>query len=201
MKLNMVHDIQSVYRKVLNAMAKPGVIENLQKEADKVDIDINCYKSTFLIMMMLLDREVSFNVVSEMSIDVSSLISQITYAKVKPLEEADYIFVLDDFCDEDLDIVIKKAKIGDLVDPNNSATIIAEFKCLDNDNNEANILNFKGPGIKNLNEVKISGETRWIKERSLKNEEYPLGIDLIYVDEKNNVICIPRTTSINESEV
>ena len=199
MKLNMVHDIQSVYRKVLNAMAKPGVIENLQKEADKVDIDINCYKSTFLIMMMLLDREVSFNVVSEMSIDVSSLISQITYAKVKPLEEADYIFVLDDFCDEDLDIVIKKAKIGDLVDPNNSATIIAE--CLDNDNNEANILNFKGPGIKNLNEVKISGETKWIKERSLKNEEYPLGIDLIYVDEKNNVICIPRTTSINESEV
>ena len=182
-------------------MAKPGVIENLQKEADKVDIDINCYKSTFLIMMMLLDREVSFNVVSEMSIDVSSLISQITYAKVKPLEEADYIFVLDDFCDEDLDIVIKKAKIGDLVDPNNSATIIAEFKCLDNDNNEANILNFKGPGIKNLNEVKISGETKWIKERSLKNEEYPLGIDLIYVDEKNNVICIPRTTSINESEV
>lgn len=110
MKLNMVHDIQSVYRKVLNAMAKPGVIENLQKEADKVDIDINCYKSTFLIMMMLLDREVSFNVVSEMSIDVSSLISQITYAKVKPLEEADYIFVLDDFCDEDLDIVIKKQR-------------------------------------------------------------------------------------------
>lgn len=201
MKLNMVHDIQSVYRKVLNAMAKPGVIENLQKEADKVDIDINCYKSTFLIMMMLLDREVSFNVVSEMSIDVSSLISQITYAKVKPLEEADYIFVLDDFCDEYLDIVIRKAKIGDLVDPNNSATIIAEFKCLDNGNNEANILNFKGPGIKNLNEVKISGETKWIKERSLKNEEYPLGIDLIYVDEKNNVICIPRTTSINESEV
>ncbi len=198
MKLNMVHDIQSVYRKVLNAMAKPGVIENLKKEADQVDIETNCYENTFLMMMMLLDREVSFNVVSEKSVDVSSLISQMTYAKVKPIEEADYIFVLKDACDEQLDMVIKKSKIGDLVDPNKSATIIAEFKCLDNG---SNILNFKGPGIKNLREVRISGETKWIKERNIKNEEYPLGVDLIYVDEKNNVMCIPRTTSITESEV
>ena len=198
MKLNMVHDIQSVYRKVLNAMARPGLIENLQKEAEKADIDINCYKSIFLIMMMLLDREVSFNIVSEKAIDVSSLISQMTYAKVKPLEEADYIFVLEDSCNEYLDMVIKKAKIGDLVDPNKSATIIAEFKCLDNG---VNTLKFKGPGVRNLREVKISGETKWIKERSIKNQEYPLGVDLIYVDEKNNVMCIPRTTSINESEV
>lgn len=198
MKLNMVHDIQSVYRKVLNAMAKPGVIENLKKEADQVDIETNCYENTFLMMMMLLDREVSFNVVSEKSVDVSSLISQMTYAKVKPIEEADYIFVLKDACDEQLDMVIRNAKIGDLVDPNKSATIIAEFKCLDSG---SSILNFKGPGIKNLREVRISGETKWIKERKIKNEEYPLGVDLIYVDEKNNVMCIPRTTSITESEV
>lgn len=198
MKLDMVHDIQSVYRKVLNAMAKPGVIENLQKEAEKVEIETNCYKSTFLMMMMLLDREVSFNVVSEKSVDVSSLISQMTYAKVKPIEEADYIFVLKDACDKQLDMVIRKSKIGDLIDPNKSATIIAEFKCL---NDGENILNFKGPGIKNLCEARISGERKWIKERSVKNEEYPLGIDLIYVDEKNNVMCIPRTTSITESEV
>ncbi|MBE6071470.1 MAG: phosphonate C-P lyase system protein PhnH [Clostridium butyricum] len=198
MKLNMVHDIQSVYRKVLNAMAKPGVIENLKKEADQVDIETNCYENTFLMMMMLLDREVSFNVVSEKSVDVSSLISQMTYAKVKSIEEADYIFVLKDACDEQLDMVIRNAKIGDLVDPNKSATIIAEFKCLDSG---SSILNFKGPGIKNLREVRISGETKWIKERKIKNEEYPLGVDLIYVDEKNNVMCIPRTTSITESEV
>lgn len=201
MKLNMVHDIQSVYRKVLNAMAKPGMIESLQKEADKVDIDIKCYKSTFLIMMMLLDREVSFNVVSEKSVDVSSLISQMTYAKVKPLEEADYIFVLDDSCDEQLDIVIKNAKIGDLIDPNKSATIIAEFKSLNNAKVGENKVNFSGPGIKDVQEVEISGERKWIKERSIKNEEYPLGVDFIYVDEKNNVMCIPRTTSITESEV
>ena len=55
MELDLIHDIQSTYRKVLNSMARPGIIENIKDEADKVNVDIDCYKSTFLIMLMLLD--------------------------------------------------------------------------------------------------------------------------------------------------
>lgn len=192
MKLDMVHDIQSVYRKVLNAMSRPGVLENISEEAEKNDININFYGGSFLVMLMILDREVSFNVVSEQGNDVSKLISEITYAQVKPVEESDYIFVLEDKTVEILDEVIEKCKIGNLVDPQKSATIIAEVKCISKDGDIA----LEGPGIQDVNKISICGDKKWISARKNKNEEYPLGVELIFVDENSNLVCIPRTTKI-----
>lgn len=199
MQLDMIHDIQSVYRKVLSTMSRPGTVESLNKEVLKVDMDVNCYKSTFLIMNMLLDREVSFSIVSKESVQLSNLISQMTYAEVKPIEEADYIFVLRDECDEALGEIIENAKISDLIDPNKSATIISEFdeiNVYDEKIKERLNLIFKGPGIKEIQEVNISGNIEWVNKRREKNEEYPLGIDLICVDKNENVLSIPRTTDI-----
>lgn len=196
MKLDLVHDIQGAYRKILNAMSRPGIIESLVNEAEKVEMDINFYKSTFLIMLMLLDREVSFNVISEDSISISSLVSQITYAKIKPVEEADYIFVIRDSCDKLLKETCSKAKIGSLIDPNKSATIIAEFNEIKGNGN----LEFTGPGIKEFSKVYIGGNNHWIKARNTKNEEYPLGIDVICLDKDSNALCIPRTTNIKQKE-
>lgn len=196
MKLDLVHDIQGTYRKVLNSMSRPGIIESIEDEAVKVDIDVDFYNSTFLTMLMLLDREVSFNVVSDNSENISRLISQIAYAKVKPIEEADYIFVIKDSCDERLEEICTKAKIGDLVNPNKSATIIAEFDYVDNNGS----LEFTGPGIKEVNKVFISGNRSFIKARETKNQEFPLGIDIICLDKNGNVLCIPRTTKISQKE-
>lgn len=202
MKLDLVHDIQSSYRKVLKSMSEPGVISNLNEESLKVDIDIKCRKSTFLMMLMLLDREVSFNVVSNNSSDVSTMVSQMTYSKLKSIDEADYIFVLEDANEEELQNIISKAKIGDLVNPNKSATIISEFKSITYKNNSNQIeIALQGPGIKDKNVVNISGNRDWIREREIKNEEYPLGVDLIYIDSNDNLICIPRTTRTIEGEV
>ena len=194
MNLDSVHDIQSVYRKVLNSMARPGTVMSLKDESSKVEKFVKCYHSTFLIMMMLLDGEVSFNIVSKNYIDVSGTISQMTYAKVKSVEEADYIFVLDDLCDEKLSEVIENSKIGDLIDPNKSATIIVEKDLIES----AGDLVFKGPGIKNESTVNISGDRKWINYRNNKNLEYPLGVDMIFIDKNDNVISIPRTTLIKE---
>ena len=118
--MDLVHDIQSVYRKVLNSMARPGKIEVLE-EQEKVDMEINFNRGTFLIMLMLLDGEVSFNVVSEKSEEVSNLISEITYSKEKPLEEADYVFVLEDAVEKKLAEAYSLAKVGTLINPNKSA--------------------------------------------------------------------------------
>lgn len=196
MKLDLVHDIQEAYRKVLNSMSRPGIIESLKNEEIKVDMDMDIYKSTFVIMLMLLDREVTFNIVSDNSSEISNLVSQMTYAKVKPIEEADYIFVIKDSCDETLGEICSKAKFGDLINPNNSSTIIAEFDCINNEG----ALQFAGPGIKEVNKVYISGNKNWIKIREMKNQEFPLGIDIICLDKNSSVLCIPRTTKINIKE-
>ncbi len=187
-----IHDIQKGYRKVLNSMARPGIIENLTNEVSEIELNEDIYESTFFIMMMVLDREVSFNVVSNDSADISEVVSAMTYSRVKPLNEADYIFVTNDVCNEKLHEVIKQAKIGDLENPNKSATVIAEFDEVSQDGD----LIFKGPGIKDENKVYVSGDKKWIRERENKNSEYPLGIDCILLDKSNKVLCIPRTTNV-----
>lgn len=193
--MDLVHDIQSVYRKVLNSMARPGVIETLE-EQKKIDIEVSCNKGTFLVMLMLLDGEVSFNIVSEKSEEMTSLISQMTYSKQKNLEEADYIFVLEDASEKSLAEVYKLAKIGTLIGPNKSATIIAEVNSINNNDD----LELSGPGIKDKKSLSISGNNKWIKERELKNKEYPLGVDAIYIDKEYKVVSLPRTTKIKRKE-
>ncbi len=192
MKIDLVHDIQGVYRKVLNSMARPGVIESLAAYTNKVDINIQCYKGTVLVMLMLLDGEVSFNVVSKNAMEVTSIISQITYAKVKPLEEADYIFILNDSINV-IGTVFENGKEGTLIDPNLSSTIIAEVNSLSVDK----VIELCGPGIEEKNYVNVQGCNQWIEARNRKNKEYPLGIDSIFVDEKGKLISIPRTTKVN----
>ena len=83
MELDMVHDIQKTYRKVLNCMSRPGHMENIIEESEKVDINIDFLRPT---LVMLLDAEVSFNVISEKEAEVTSFISQLTYAEAKPSE-------------------------------------------------------------------------------------------------------------------
>lgn len=56
-KFDYVHDVQNGYRKVLNSMARPGVVENLNEEASNIDSEIEAYKSTVFMMLMLLDRK------------------------------------------------------------------------------------------------------------------------------------------------
>ena len=191
MELDMVHDIQKVYRKVLNAMSRPGVIEDIKKQNEKVDIKIECYKSTFLLMLMLLDGEVSFALPGNKDNKIINIINQMTYSKEKKIGEADYLFVTEK---GDINKAIKNGKIGNLIDPNKSSTIIVEVQYI----NDQKKLELSGPGIKESIYANIEGYEKWLKIRNEKNKEYPLGIDMIFLDKKGKVICLPRTTKIKD---
>ena len=192
--LDLVHDIQTSYRKVLNCMSRPGSIENLACQIEKVDIDVDFSRSTLIMMYMLLDAEVSFKIVSHEEEKISKLVNQLTYGKYTSLEEADFIFIMKDADEDMVEQTFKAAKIGDLIDPHKSATIVVEAEEISG-NKE---LMLTGPGIKKENymQVKIKGD--WLGEREKKNIEYPLGIDMILLDEESNVMCLPRTTQIKK---
>ena len=191
MNFDLVHDIQGVYRKVLKGMATPGKIQRLDEGA-KVDLEVDSYKSTFLLMLMLLDGEVTFNVVSKNTKEISSMISQITYSQFKEIEEADYVFILEDATNDSLAKVYKNAKLGDLVNPNKSSTIIAEVPSIE----YGNEIELRGPGIKECNMISINIKGNWIEERAERNIEYPIGIDGIFIDKVGNLIGLPRTTQV-----
>ena len=197
MGLDTVHDIQIAYRKVIDCMSRPGHIGNIYEEADRVDLDIDFYNSTLVLMLMLLDAEVNFKVFSKNEERITKFVSQLTYAKPQTVEKASFVFVLRDAEEIDIKEAFEKAYEGDLIDPHRSATIIVEADGITNDRD----LILSGPGIKDRNYIAIDLPSCWIDKRRLKNIEYPLGVDTIIVDKNSKLICLPRTTQISKQVV
>lgn len=195
MVLDMVNDIQKSYRKVLNCMSRPGMIQSICEESANVNItDIFFYKSTFVMMLMLLDAEVSFKIVSKKEEEITNFIEQLTYARAANTEEADYIFVLSDAEPDNLSRSFRDAKPGILIAPHKSATIIVEAEDISNKPE----LELRGPGIEEANYAELKVRGSWIPERIEKNLEYPLGVDVIFTGRASNIMCLPRTTQILE---
>jgi alpha-D-ribose 1-methylphosphonate 5-triphosphate synthase subunit PhnH len=145
-------------------------------------------------MLMLLDAEVTFHILGGETQNISRYINQLTYSKVVPLEEADFIYVLEGADSEEIEGAIIRCKIGDLVNPHLSATLIIEVEKISNHRD----LVLSGPGIKGEKYISISGETDWVKLRAEKNIEYPLGIEMYFVDKNYNLLALPRTTKITK---
>ncbi|MCR8630287.1 phosphonate C-P lyase system protein PhnH [Paenibacillus radicis (ex Xue et al. 2023)] len=196
MKLDLVHDIQTAYRKLLDSMSRPGWITDLSEEANNLDTDTICLPASLLLALMLLDTEVSFKVVSEREAQVTHLFNQLTYAKTAETDQADYIFVLSDSAPGDLAHALETAKIGDLIDPHHSATLIVETDGISSD------AEFKltGPGIKDAALVQVKTKDDWMEIRAERNAEYPLGLDLIFIDAGHRLLCLPRTTQVRKEE-
>ena len=195
--LDLVHDLQAVYRKTLDSMSRPGLINNITNQADKVNMEMSCYNSTFVLMLMLFDTEVKFKVFSEREAEMAKLINELTYAKTTEVESAEYILVLNDAKPEGLEKAFRMAYPGDLLNPHKAATMILEADSMSNDR----ALILTGPGIEKECSINVKTTDRWVELRAQKNLEYPLGIDLIFTDRDDNILCIPRTTQITKQVV
>lgn len=194
MKLDLVHDIQTAYRKVIDSMSRPGMISNISEESLRANFKTGCFPATEVLMLMLLDTEVTFKVISNREEEVTRLINQLTYAKTAEADQADFIFVLKDCDQETLETTMKSAKAGSLVNPHESAMMIIETDSVSCGSN----LIMTGPGIAAEQAACISKADTWLGIREEKNAEYPLGIDLIFTDANHDVLCLPRTTQIRK---
>jgi alpha-D-ribose 1-methylphosphonate 5-triphosphate synthase subunit PhnH len=189
-----VHDIQTAYRKVLEALSRPGEIAHLDEEAQKAEgLLPGCLPSTAVLALMLLDTEVTFKVVSEREDEVIAWFNRLTSAKAADAEQADYIFVLQDARPGDFEQVLLAAKSGTLEDPHQSATLIVEAASV----TDGPALRLTGPGIAQENSARIGAPGDWIEVRARNNNEYPMGVDLLFVDANHRLIGLPRTTQIS----
>lgn len=192
MKLDLVHDIQAAYRKTMDSMSRPGLLSNIHDQAEKVTMKIGCFDATLVLVLMLFDTEVKFKICSEREAEIAKIINQLTYAKNTELGSADFIIVLHDAHPDDLAQALRMAYPGDLLNPHKAATIIVEADFVSNDSD----LILTGPGIEKESRVKVQRPDEWIDLRAEKNSEYPLGIELIFTDRYDNILCLPRTTQI-----
>lgn len=192
MSFDLVHDTQKAYRKVANSMSRPGTINILKDECEMLNLGVNINKGVLLLMMMLLDREVTYCIECESMDTYVEEITQLTYSKCASSEKADFLFILKNASPNKVYNDLKKTKIGTLIDPQKSTTVIYEVDDFDNSSN----FELKGPGINGKVEISINLTEELLKIRDMKNWEYPLGIDFIFIDSKYRIICIPRTTVI-----
>lgn len=189
-----MHDLQSAYRKLLHAMSRPGIVTRLDTEIAKLERTGLCYPGTQLMALLLLDTEVSFCVVSRQAPELARRFSQLTYAKAANCGEADYIFVLADALGTALEDAVTAAKSGHLINPALAATVVIEAQKI----TPGQGLALRGPGILGVHQVDIKTDGEWLDQRAQQVREYPLGIDLIFLDPSGRLVCIPRTTAIEE---
>ena len=126
-------------------------------------------------------------------------IQQLTYAKKASIVQADYIFLTQEVSAAKVCEVIAEAKKGTLLNPHASATLFIEVADLGASNNAERMF-IKGPGIKGEKTISAFGANNWLQAREIKNAEFPLGIDMFFLDTAGNILALPRTTRIFDQE-
>lgn len=186
----IVDSTQQAYRKVLEALSFPGKVNSV----DKCPNDLSpLISQTGLICLTLLDSEVTFHVAEETQL-ITETIHAYTGCHSTNASNADFIVLPLLTSNEEIIKKLNEAKIGDLVKPHKSATIILEIESLTSGYKYSLI----GPGIKFTNQLNCTISPEILEKRKEINTEYPLGIDLILVDQQGYVVGLPRTTQIME---
>lgn len=191
--IDLVHDIAYSYRELVYCVSYPGRVKNIMSYAVGADFTESIYSPTLILAYMLLDSEVSFCVLGDDENNTNGkLISKLTYCKQKDVSEADYIFVLENASNASVDL--QKARIGDLVDPHNSATVIIE----QSENMAMKNYELSGPGVGGVKDCSIACFEGGIELFNKKNAEFPMGIDFFFVSEFGNIMVLPRTCKLRE---
>jgi len=162
------------FKAIMNALAMPGSIKKITSLHDS---------GLLAIANLLLYSEVSFFYDGKEDI---TLVEAINYPKKEEVECADYIF--SDKIDLEL---LKSAKNGDYANPDFSATLI--FGCK---NFYKTKVILSGPGIDGKKEAMLPCDKEFIKQLKEKNSNYPLGVEVYFLNDKNQILVLSRTTEI-----
>ncbi|MFD2043781.1 phosphonate C-P lyase system protein PhnH [Ornithinibacillus salinisoli] len=189
--IDVVHDMQDVFRKLLHSMSRPGEISTIKPTTSQTN-GWDCNEATYLTILTLLDAEVSFHIVSNKHKNVEKQIAEYTFARNVSIVEADFVIVLQGTEEQEILESMEKCKIGNLLDPQYAATWIFENERITKEGN----LFLSGPGIQQQTTIQLDVTEPIIQARNERIKEFPLGIDMILTDATSQVACIPRTTKV-----
>lgn len=167
---------QHTFRSILEAMSRPGMVQAIASDQQSDTLGA--------VLATLLDGTVSLA-------DPESLIEAAAWpmmqANQADSEQADFIVC------EGKSSVSMTPKLGTLEGPEQSATLILKVQSLTQGDMT---LSFSGPGVNGTKTVQLSGlNPDWLTHREDWVCEFPLGVDLLLVDEQG-LMAIPRTTKV-----
>ncbi len=174
---------QQVFRCLMTAFSYPGRVLPLSA------VQATSEKSTLIhILATLLDGEVGLA-------DPDSLITPSDRLRLEAPsmlpEQAPFVVALAEFAPN------FSPNLGSLENPEFGATLILKVASL----SSGQTLNLTGPGIQAQAKLTVQGlHPGWLAARTEWNCAFPMGVDLLLIDEAR-VVALPRTTRIqNQGE-
>lgn len=174
---NEVFRSQRIFKNLIDVFSHPFRVCNIESDSPVKEL---CF--------VLLDSEVSFYVDDDGSA-LSSEIKEMTYAKAKGIELADFIIVTDPKKFEMFD----KIKQGTLANPHESATVVVYIPEIKGDEKIA----AEGPGIDGSLSCDVNKDIIDFIDRANREDiEYPKGFEIIFVTQSADIIAVPRRVKV-----
>lgn len=185
--METTHFTQQTFRLMLDCFARPGT----EKQVPVLEKINGIYAETLSVLYTLLDGEASFYALSDNE-QLRLELAAWTGGKETEKELADFIVIAHNAAPQDVYATISEAKIGSLIDPQHAATILLEAA------GEETTYTLTGPGIQEKVTVSIPFSPAYAELRSMKNKEFPLGVDMIIIRDNGQMLALPRTTVMKE---
>ncbi len=188
--MNLEFETQQVFRIVMQAMGNPGSIYSLDNHGAR-----EMHTSTLeLLAETLFDQDVTFCVIGDQGTnEFEGRVYERTKSPVTALSLADFIIVTGGASNRGL----LDAKRGTPEYPDRGATILFNIETLEEGSTSDFLARLNGPGIAGEKYIQMQGldheELDHLREL---NSGYPLGVDSIFVDKKDRIMCLPRSTKI-----
>lgn len=168
---------QQVFRALMEVMSRPGKTAHL---AELVD-DCSALRA---LLATLIDGEVSLADRDQL-LDSSDW--PLLQCQQRDVESAAYVVCAGERAPD------FEPKLGTLASPEHATTLILKLKSVQAGKQQCTL---SGPGINGTQKIAVSGLNRaWLEQRQQWNSAFPLGVDIIVVDD-THVMALPRTTQI-----
>jgi alpha-D-ribose 1-methylphosphonate 5-triphosphate synthase subunit PhnH len=181
---------QAVFRTVIKALSMPGKILKLPFAPEAEEF----FDPLVLVLRPLLNRKATFCLTSgSQEFKLEKYLRTVTGSRPSDPCHADF-FVAPMGKSSGEILTLKR---GSLDCPEQGATVIYGVELLEGDSYAESGVRFSGPGVEGFAEPLIHGlpskELLYIKEI---NQEFPLGIDALFVDRQGFLMGLPRSTRI-----
>lgn len=195
-----IHRIQHSFRALMNGMAYPGTVRQLEVQNAPSHQFPYISNALATLITMLIDQATTFVVADEAEAELSHTIASETHGKSVPVDVAQFIIIPMHAAPEYVERAIELARSGSLLSPETGATIFIECESIENANALSGTrVSVTGPGVESSNAFSVS-RVNWAHARARKNDEFPCGIDIVLVDPNGNLVAIPRTSELTLNE-
>ena len=183
-----VFQSQEHFRLIMDSMANPGKLNRLKADIHGISPLNN---ASILIGFALMNSDVTF-FIQDHDEDITDYFIDNTSAKPASAEKADFLYLSGKKANIG---AVEMVKEGSLEYPEKGAFLVLEAERISEQILEGSVeLVLKGPGVNGSKKVFVLGVSpELLQIVSLKNKEYPLGVDTLLTDEEGQLLCLPRS--------